>query len=123
MVATAFLKGLTKGEAAEFVNRLFSDEEGYREQAVADLTGLIKSNLSKQAEEKEMNHGDEGREGGEARGGMRIAKRQLAALIMSATGVAVVFSISMFAVIARPLFLVAALPRRVRQDAQRPPRT
>ena len=31
MVATAFLKGLTKGEAAEFVNRLFSDEKGCRE--------------------------------------------------------------------------------------------
>jgi hypothetical protein len=71
MVATAFLKGLTKGEAAEFVKRLFSDEEGYREQAVADLTGLIKSNLSKQAEEKEMNHGDEGREGSGARRSQR----------------------------------------------------
>jgi hypothetical protein len=35
------------------------DEEGYREQAVADLTGLIRSNLSKQADEKEMNYGDE----------------------------------------------------------------
>ena len=62
-------------------------------------------------------------ERGEARGGMRIAKRQLAALIMAAAGVAIVFSISMFAVIARPLFLVAALLGRVRQDAQRPPRT
>jgi hypothetical protein len=71
MVATAFPKGLTKGEAAEFVNRLFSDEEGYREQALADLTGLIKSNLSKQAEEKEMNHGDEGREGSGARRSQR----------------------------------------------------
>jgi hypothetical protein len=45
-------------------------------------------------------------ERGEARGGMRIAKPQLAALIMTAAGVAIVFSISMFAVIARPLFLV-----------------
>ena len=45
-------------------------------------------------------------ERGEARGGMRIAKPQLAALIMAAAGVAIVFSISMFAVIARPLFLV-----------------
>ena len=62
-------------------------------------------------------------ERGEARGGMRIAKRQLAALIMAAAGVAIVFSISMFAVIARPLFLVAALLGRVRQEAQRPPRS
>jgi hypothetical protein len=45
-------------------------------------------------------------ERGEARGAMRNAKSQLAALIMAATGVAIVFSISMFAVIARPLFLV-----------------
>jgi hypothetical protein len=58
----------------------------------------------------------------EARGGMRIAKPQLAALIMTAAGVAIVFSISMGAVIARPLFLVAALLGRVRQEAQRPPR-
>jgi hypothetical protein len=35
-----------------------------------------------------------------------IAKPQLATLIMSTVGVAIVFSISMFAVIARPLFLV-----------------
>jgi hypothetical protein len=62
-------------------------------------------------------------ERGEAREGMRIAKPQLAALIMTAAGVAMVFSISMFAVIARPLLLVAALLGRVRQDAQRPPRT
>jgi hypothetical protein len=60
---------------------------------------------------------------GEARGGMRIAKPQLAALIMTAAGIAIVFSISMGAVIARPLFLVAALLGRVRQEAQRPPRT
>ena len=62
-------------------------------------------------------------ERGEAKGGMRIAKPQLAALIMTAAGVAIVFSISMGAVIARPLFLVAALLGRVRQEAQRPPRT
>jgi hypothetical protein len=62
-------------------------------------------------------------ERGEARGGMRIAKPQLAALIMAAAGVAILFSISMFAVIARPLLLVAALLGRVRQEAQRPPRT
>jgi len=62
-------------------------------------------------------------ERGEARGGMRIAKRQLAALIMAATGVAIVFSISMFAAVARPLVLVAAHLGRVRQDAQSPPRT
>jgi hypothetical protein len=42
---------------------------------------------------------------------------------MAAAGVAIVFSISMFAVIARPLFLVAARLGGVRQDAQRPPRT
>jgi hypothetical protein len=58
-------------------------------------------------------------ERGEGRGGMRIAKPQLAALIMTAAGVAIVFSISMFAVIARPLFLVAALLGRVRQEAPR----
>jgi hypothetical protein len=52
-----------------------------------------------------------------------IAKPQLAPLIMATAGVAIVFSISMFAVIARPLFLVAALLGRVRQEAQRPPRT
>ena len=62
-------------------------------------------------------------ERGEAIGGMRIAKPQLAALIMATAGVAIVFSISMFAVIARPLFLVAALLGRVRQEAQGPPRT
>jgi hypothetical protein len=45
-------------------------------------------------------------ERGEARGAMRNAKSQLAALIMAAAGVAIVCSISMFAVIARPLFLV-----------------
>jgi hypothetical protein len=45
-------------------------------------------------------------ERGEGRGGMRLAKPQLAALIMAAAGVAIVFSISMVAVIARPLFVV-----------------
>jgi hypothetical protein len=35
-----------------------------------------------------------------------IAKPQLATLIMAAAGFAIVFSISMFAVIARPLFVV-----------------
>ena len=58
MVATAFPHGLTEEEARGFLDRLFSDEDGYREQAVADLTGLIRSNLSNQAEEKVMNHGD-----------------------------------------------------------------
>src|SRR5215207_11080650 len=52
-----------------------------------------------------------------------IAKPQLATLIMATAGVAIVLSISMFAVIARPLFLVAALLGRVRQEAQGPPRT
>jgi hypothetical protein len=46
MVATAFPNGLTEEEARGFLDRLFSEEDGYREQAVADLTGLIKSNLS-----------------------------------------------------------------------------
>jgi hypothetical protein len=41
---------LTEEEARGFLDRLFSDEEGYREQAVADLNTLIRSNLSKQAE-------------------------------------------------------------------------
>jgi hypothetical protein len=52
MVATAFPNGLREDEARGFLDRLFSDEEGYREQAVADLTGLIRSNLSKRVEEK-----------------------------------------------------------------------
>jgi hypothetical protein len=52
-----------------------------------------------------------------------IAKPHLGELIMAAAGVAIVFSISMFAAVARPLFLVAALLGRVRQEAQRPPRT
>jgi hypothetical protein len=46
MVATAFPNGLTDDEARGFLDRLFSNEAGYREQAVADLTGLLKSNLS-----------------------------------------------------------------------------
>jgi hypothetical protein len=58
----------------------------------------------------------------EGRGGMRIAKLQLAALVMTAAGVAIVLSISMFAAVARPLFLVAALLGRVRQEAQGPGR-
>ena len=45
-------------------------------------------------------------ERGEARGGMRTAKSQLAALFMAAAGVAIVCSISILAVMARPLFLV-----------------
>jgi hypothetical protein len=32
--------GKHEGEAREFLDRLFSDEEDYREQAVADLTGI-----------------------------------------------------------------------------------
>jgi hypothetical protein len=50
MMATAFPYGLNEEEAREFLDWLFSYEEGYREQTVADLTGVIKSNLSKQAE-------------------------------------------------------------------------
>jgi hypothetical protein len=46
MVATAFPHGLTDDEARGFLDRLFSDEEGYREQAVADLNRLLTSNLS-----------------------------------------------------------------------------
>jgi hypothetical protein len=53
---------------------------------------------------------------------LSIAKPQLAALIMAAAGVAIVFSISMFAAVARPLFLVAALLGRVRHEAQGPGR-
>jgi hypothetical protein len=51
MVATAFPNGLNEDEARGFLDRLFSDEECYCEQAVADLTRLIRSNLSKQPEE------------------------------------------------------------------------
>jgi hypothetical protein len=46
MMATAFPHGLNEDEAREFLDRLFSDKDGYREQAVADITGLIRSNLS-----------------------------------------------------------------------------
>jgi hypothetical protein len=46
MVATAFPHGLTEDESREFLDRLFSDKDGYREQAVVDITGLIRSNLS-----------------------------------------------------------------------------
>jgi hypothetical protein len=46
MVATAFPNGLTEEEARGFLDRLFSDEEGYREQAVADLNRLLTSSLS-----------------------------------------------------------------------------
>jgi hypothetical protein len=71
MVATAFPHGLNEEDAEAFLDRLFSYEEGYREQAVADLLELIKSNLSKQAEEKDMNHGDEGSEVSGARQSQR----------------------------------------------------
>ena len=71
MVATAFPNGLTENEAGEILDRLFIDKAGYREQALADLTELIKRNLSKQAEEKEMNHGDEGSEVGGGRQSQR----------------------------------------------------
>jgi hypothetical protein len=37
---------LTEDEARVFLDRLFSDKDGYREQAVANLTGLIRGNLS-----------------------------------------------------------------------------
>jgi hypothetical protein len=46
MVATAFPRGLSEDEARGFHDRLFSDEEGYREQALADLNRLLRSNLS-----------------------------------------------------------------------------
>ena len=46
MVATAFLHGLTKDEARRFLDRLFSDKDGYREQALADFNRLFTSNLS-----------------------------------------------------------------------------
>jgi hypothetical protein len=46
MVATAFPNGLTEEEARGYLDRLFSDEEGYREQAVVDLNRLLTSNLS-----------------------------------------------------------------------------
>ena len=46
MVATAFPHGLTEDEARGFLDRLFSDKDGYREQALADLNRLFTSNLS-----------------------------------------------------------------------------
>jgi hypothetical protein len=46
MVATAFSHGLTEDEARGFLDRLFSDKDGYREQALADLNRLFTSNLS-----------------------------------------------------------------------------
>jgi hypothetical protein len=46
MVATAFPNGLTEDEARVFLDRLFSDEDGYREQALADLNRLLTSYIS-----------------------------------------------------------------------------
>jgi hypothetical protein len=46
MVATAFPHGLTEDGARGFLDRLFSDKDGYREQALADLNRLLTSNLS-----------------------------------------------------------------------------
>ena len=46
MVATAFPNGLTEDEARGFLDRLFSDEDGYREQALADLNRLLTRSLS-----------------------------------------------------------------------------
>jgi hypothetical protein len=46
MVATAFPHGLTEDEARGFLDQLFSDEDGYREQALADLNWLLTTNLS-----------------------------------------------------------------------------
>ena len=46
MVATAFPNGLTEDEARYFLDRLFSDEDGYREQALADLNRLLTSYIS-----------------------------------------------------------------------------
>ena len=46
MVATAFPNGLNEDEAREFLARLFSDEDGYREQALANLNRLLTRNLS-----------------------------------------------------------------------------
>ena len=46
MVATTFPNGLTDDEAVAFLDRLFNDEDGYREQALADLNRLLTSNLS-----------------------------------------------------------------------------
>jgi hypothetical protein len=46
MVATAFPNGLNDVEARYFLDRLFSDEDGYREQALADLNRLLTRSLS-----------------------------------------------------------------------------
>ena len=46
MVATAFPHGLTEDEARWYLDRLFSDKEGYRERALADLNRLLTRNLS-----------------------------------------------------------------------------
>jgi hypothetical protein len=46
MVATAFPNGLTEDEAGEFIYSLFSDKEGYRKQALANLNRLLTRNLS-----------------------------------------------------------------------------
>ena len=46
MVATAFPHGLTEDEARGFLDPLFSDEDGYREQALVHLNRLFTSNLS-----------------------------------------------------------------------------
>jgi hypothetical protein len=46
MVATVFPHGLNEDEARGYLDQLFSDKDGYREQAVADLNRLLTSNLS-----------------------------------------------------------------------------
>jgi hypothetical protein len=46
MVATAFPHGLNEDEARGYLDRLFSDKDGYREQALAVLNRLLTSNLS-----------------------------------------------------------------------------
>ena len=46
MVAAAFPNGLTNDEARYFLDRLLGDEDGYREQALADLNRLLISSLS-----------------------------------------------------------------------------
>ena len=46
MVATAFPHGLTEDEAWGVLDQLFSDQDGYREQALANLNRLVTSNLS-----------------------------------------------------------------------------
>jgi hypothetical protein len=46
MVATAFPRGLTEDEARGYLDRPFSDKDGYREQALADLNRLLTRSLS-----------------------------------------------------------------------------